>query len=58
MAGFDTSPTETGRFTFESNGFRYEVFRSLLEHEDFDTPWLAWCRPLGVLPWPKASGIR
>ncbi len=28
MAGSDTPPTETGRFTLESNGFRYEVFRS------------------------------
>ncbi|WP_309889020.1 serine/threonine-protein kinase [Archangium sp.] len=44
MAGSATSPTETGRFAFESDGFRYEVFRSLLEHEDYDTLLLAWCR--------------
>ncbi|HZH15374.1 MAG TPA: protein kinase [Archangium sp.] len=46
MAGFDPSPTDTGCFTFESGGFRYEVFRSLLEHVDYDTLWLARCRPL------------
>ncbi|WP_052517777.1 protein kinase domain-containing protein [Archangium violaceum] len=46
MAGFDLPPTERGRFTFESDGFRYEVLRSLLEHVDYDTLWLARCRPL------------
>jgi serine/threonine-protein kinase len=46
MAGADTPPSETGRFTFESDGFRYEVFRSLLEHEDYDTLLLSWCRPI------------
>jgi len=46
MTGTGTPSTETGRFAFESNGFRYEVFRSLLEHEDYDTLLLAWCRPL------------
>jgi len=46
MARTDTPPTEVRRFTFESDGFRYEVFRSLLEHEDYDTLLLAWCRPL------------
>jgi eukaryotic-like serine/threonine-protein kinase len=46
MAGFDTPPTDTGRFTFESDGFSYEVLRSLLEHVDYDTLWLARCRPL------------
>jgi serine/threonine-protein kinase len=46
MAGTDHLPTETGRFTFESGGFRYEVFRSLVEHVDEDTLLLSWCRPL------------
>ncbi|HYO70446.1 MAG TPA: serine/threonine-protein kinase [Archangium sp.] len=46
MAGFDTPPPEIGSFTFESDGFRYEVLRSLLEHVDYDTLWLARCRPL------------
>ncbi|WP_052518681.1 serine/threonine-protein kinase [Archangium violaceum] len=46
MTGTGNPPTETGRFTFESGGFRYEVFRSLLEHVDYDTLFLSWCRPL------------
>ena len=46
MAGFDTPPTDTGPFTFESDGFRYEVLRSILEPVDYDTLWLARCRPL------------
>ncbi|HEX5748880.1 MAG TPA: serine/threonine-protein kinase [Archangium sp.] len=46
MAGFDTPSTDTGPFTFESEGFRYEVFRSLLEHVDYDTLFLSWCRPV------------
>ncbi|HEX8434149.1 protein kinase domain-containing protein [Archangium sp.] len=46
MAGSHPPPTETGRFSFESNGFRYEVHRPLLEHEDYDTLLLAWCAPL------------
>ncbi len=46
MAGADHLPTETGRFTFESGGFRYEVFRPLVEHADCDTLLLSWCRPL------------
>src|SRR5687768_1229883 len=46
MAGTDNPPPETGRLTFESGGFRYEVFRPLLEHEDYDTLLLAWCGPL------------
>jgi len=46
MAGSDTPPPETGGFTFESEGFRYEVFRPLLAHEDYDTLWLTWCRSL------------
>jgi len=46
MIGTGNPPTETGRFTFESGGFRYEVFRSLLEHVDYDTLFLSWCRPL------------
>jgi eukaryotic-like serine/threonine-protein kinase len=46
MTGADTPPTDTGRFSFESGGFRYEVFRPLLVHEDYDTLLLAWCRPM------------
>jgi serine/threonine-protein kinase len=46
MFGTGNPPTETGRFTFESGGFRYEVFHSLLEHVDYDTLFLSWCRPL------------
>jgi len=46
MLGADNPPTDTGPFTFESDGFRYEVLRSLLEHVDYDTLWLARCRPL------------
>ena len=46
MAGSDTPPTDTGRFTFESGGFRYEVFRPLLDHEDYDPLLLAWTRPI------------
>jgi serine/threonine protein kinase len=46
MARSNTPPSTTGRFTFESDEFCYEVVRSLLEHEDYDTLLLAWCRPL------------
>jgi serine/threonine-protein kinase len=46
MTGTGNPPTDTGRFTFESDGFRYEVFRSLLEHVDYDTLFLSWCRPV------------
>ncbi|QRN94693.1 serine/threonine protein kinase [Archangium violaceum] len=46
MAGPPTPPRETGRFTFESDGLRYEVRRPLLQHEDHDTLLLAWCGPL------------
>ncbi|OJT19963.1 hypothetical protein BO221_32685 [Archangium sp. Cb G35] len=46
MFGTGNPPTDTGPFTFESDGFRYEVLRSLLEHVDYDTLWLARCRPL------------
>ncbi|QRK09166.1 serine/threonine protein kinase [Archangium violaceum] len=46
MIGTGNPPTDTGRFTFESGGFRYEVFRTLLEHVDYDTLFLSWCRPL------------
>ncbi|WNG50197.1 serine/threonine protein kinase [Archangium minus] len=46
MIGAGNPPTDTGRFTFESGGFRYEVFRTLLEHVDYDTLFLSWCRPL------------
>jgi serine/threonine-protein kinase len=53
MASSNTPPPESGRFTFESEGFRYEVFRSLLEHEDYDTLWLAWCRPLKEAEEPR-----
>lgn len=46
MIGTGNPPTEPERFTFESGGFRYEIFRSLLAHEDYDTLFLSWSRPL------------
>jgi serine/threonine-protein kinase len=46
MIGTGNPPTDTGPFTFESDGFRYEVLRALLEHVDYDTLWLARCKPL------------
>ncbi|MCY1079951.1 serine/threonine-protein kinase [Archangium lansingense] len=52
MLGTGNPPTDTGRFTFESDGFRYEVFRPLLAHEDYDTLFLSWCRPM------KEKGAR
>ena len=39
-------PSGPDRLAFEAGGFRYEVLRSLLEHVDYDTLWLARCRPL------------
>jgi eukaryotic-like serine/threonine-protein kinase len=46
MIGTGNPPTDTGRFSFESDGFRYEVRGPLLAHEDYDTLFLSWCRPL------------
>ncbi len=44
MVGANTPPTETGRFSFESGAFRYEVRGPLLAHEDYDTLLIARCR--------------
>jgi eukaryotic-like serine/threonine-protein kinase len=41
-----SSPSTPDRFTFESEGFRYEVRRPLLRHEDHGTLLLARCRSL------------
>jgi serine/threonine-protein kinase len=35
------------RLTFNFEGFRYEVFRTQVEHRDYDTLLLAWRQPLG-----------
>ena len=35
------------RLVFDSGGFRYELYRYLVKHRDYDTLMVVWRQPIG-----------